>query len=116
MFHILKSDMIWVKIKNEERKEMNILFWIIRIILLFGLVIRVIDMYDLSRQYEDDVYLAESAAQATQLSNEYILMGIGMFSFIFVCAIFLIVLEMGASRYKRRKNHNELMNTLTINK
>lgn len=82
---------------------MRILFWIVRILLSIGLIISCARFGSNIDSYESDVYLADSAPQATQLSGEYILKAISELSPVIADVTFFIIFELIVISYYLRK-------------
>lgn len=96
--------------------ELNILFWIIRIVMSFGIIFKVTDLAMVYNKYDSDSYLFNSAPQASQLSGEYILIGLADLSYILAGGIFFIAFELIVISYYSRKRLKVATDSYNISK
>lgn len=94
---------------------MKALFWIIRILLSIGLIIKGSTLASVYSDYTTDSYLAESAPQATQLSNEFILIAFEHLSYILTGGVLYIAFELIVISYYLRKNQKQSVSINTSN-
>ena len=97
---------------------MRILFWICRVGLSIGLIVSCANLAYNIDGYNDDVYLADSAPQATQLSGEYILNALNDLAYVLADAVFFIVFELIVISYyikRRTVNPKEKNETILSN-
>jgi hypothetical protein len=83
---------------------LKIFFWVLRISFLISIIVTAAQGMTLFGDYKSDVVLADSAAQATQLSNEYILRALSHLTFIITEGILYLVFEIALNTYYLKIN------------
>ena len=86
---------------------MKVFIWIFRISFIIGIVITAAEGMVLYGEYDSDLLIADSAVQATQLSNEYILRSFSHLIFIVTEGVFYIAFEIAINTYYVKKAKQE---------
>jgi hypothetical protein len=98
------------------KKEIMIFTWIARIILLAVMWKLGHELYGLYEGYDGDVFMAESAVQATQLSNEYLLKAFKYLPGMIAAAVLYLGIEINYAATKIAHSRQQESITIEIEK
>ena len=98
------------------KKEIVVFTWIARIILFVAMAKLGYELFHLYDGYDGDVFMAESAVQATQLSNEYLLKAFKYLPGMIAAAVLYIGIEINYAATKIAHSRQQESITIEIEK